>query len=100
MLLSILTSTVLAFAPSTTTWIGVEPNRLVTFNSVTQDRLRQGNDIGAHFISKYPTWKGVLMRVVVAPIECGERGFRLIPPQNQQYLADLCHFWNHMISQG
>ena len=40
MLLSVLTSVALAFAPSQTTWIGVEPNRIVEFNRVTQDRLR------------------------------------------------------------
>lgn len=57
MLLSILTSTVLAFAPSTTTWIGVEPNRLVTFNRVTQDRLRT-QQYWTRFTSQYPTWKG------------------------------------------
>ena len=57
MLLSILTSTVLAFAPSTTTWIGVEPNRLVKFDSVTQNRLRT-QQYWTHFASNYPTWKG------------------------------------------
>ena len=40
MLLSVLTSVALAFAPSQTTWIGVEPNRIMEFNRVTQDRLR------------------------------------------------------------
>ena len=56
MLLSVLTSVAFAFAPSHTTWIGVEPNRLVTFNRSTQDRLRN-QQYWADFTTVYPTWQ-------------------------------------------
>ena len=56
MLLSVLTSMALAFAPSDTTWIGVEPNRLVTFNRATQDRLRN-QQYWTRFTQANPTWQ-------------------------------------------
>ena len=91
MLLSILTSTVLAFAPSTTTWIGVEPNRLVTFNSVTQDRLR-GQRYWTQFISKYPTWKARFDESSGSPYRMWGAGIPFDTTSESAVLADLMPF--------
>ena len=57
MLLSVLTSVALAFAPSQTTWIGVEPNRIVVFEPRYTKPFAQHNVLDP-LLPTYPTWKG------------------------------------------
>ena len=56
MLISILTSLAWSFAPSSTTWIGVEPNRQISFDLAIQNRLRQ-QQFWKAFTVRHPTWK-------------------------------------------
>ena len=91
MLLSILTSTVLAFAPSTTTWIGVEPNRLVTFDSATQDRLRTQR-YWTRFTSQYPTWKGRFDESSGKPYRMWGSGIPFVTTSESAVLTELVPF--------
>lgn len=56
MLISWITTAALAFAPSNTTWIGVEPNPIRTFNPTTQQSLSQ-RQLWQGFVATYPSWQ-------------------------------------------
>lgn len=51
-----LSSLAFAFQPSSTTWIGKEPNRIQHFDAGTQNRLRK-QKFWQEFVKNNPTWK-------------------------------------------
>ncbi len=55
MLLSFVTSVAFGFAPSSTVWIGVEPNRIVSFDVSRQTALHQ-QGYWQSFLQQYPDW--------------------------------------------
>ena len=57
MLISLITSFALAFGPSNSTWIGIEPNPLRTFDPTIQQQLRQ-QKYWQQYLMEYPTWNG------------------------------------------
>ena len=92
MLLSVLTSVALAFAPSQTTWIGVEPNRMYEFNRVTQDRLRN-QQYWSDFTTAYPTWQARFDEASGKPYRMWGAGIDLTQHLKQPSIQSCCHFY-------
>lgn len=55
MLISLIMSTAFALVPSTSTWIGVEPNPIKQFDAGIQQQLRQ-QQFWQRFQAQHPTW--------------------------------------------
>ena len=91
MLISLLTTTAFAFAPSSTTHIGVEPNRVVTFDTATQHRLRN-QQYWSDFTQDYPTWKARFDQASGKPYRMWGAGISFDTSSEEALLSDLLPF--------
>ena len=91
MLLSLLTSLAWSFAPSQTVWIGVEPNRMITFDVGVQQRLQQ-QGFWMDFQSKYPTWQARFDQHSRKPYRMWGKGIQFDCSSEEALLSDWMPF--------